>query len=453
MCGPEGLCGARLKSFPFVLSKMSSIFSELLSIYKTWPSLVAYLTSTEGGALRVDDNSSPDKPFALIRYVKGKSNLALPHVRAFRSVVWDTLEHRPVSVTPFKSEDGEILPLQGSVEDYQLEHFVDGVLIGMWYDKYNSKWQYHTRSTIGANCRYYSQIKSFRLMFDNATRALSWNDLDKEACYSWVLQDPENRIVVPVKQSTAYCVQKAKVGADATVSLLPLEPTMYPVIALNGLANWDDVRTRVADWNERFKHTVQGIHVKDAAGRRWKLRTQEYNRIRAMRGNSARLDFLWLSAWRANTLPAYLALYPEERALSSATITKWKQVTNDVFHMYVDVFKARSLAKTAIPPKYRPLIYGLHNKYMTELKPAGKSVDWRAVLEYMNSRDIPQMLYVINWDMRQAQQQLGIPVLLIEPPAAVGTAVSTVDPEMRLVESETHKDDMPALVPVAVNAV
>jgi hypothetical protein len=323
-------------------------------------------------------------------------------------------------------------------------------MIGMWFDKYTNEWKYHTRSTIGANCRYYSQTKSFRTMFENATRTLNWEQFDRTACYTWVLQDPENRIVVPVKQSRAYCVQKAKVVENGIVVLnLPLDTAMNPVVSLsNSCSTWDDVRTLIVDWNMRFKHTVQGIHVKDANGKRWKLRTQEYNRVRALRGSNARLDFLWLSAWRLNTLPAYLALYPEERGASSATITKWKQVTNDIFHIYVDVFKARSLPKSAIPPKYRPLVYGIHNKYITELKPAGKSVDWRSVLEYMNSRDIPQMLYIINWDMRQIQQQMGVAVLPLEPPASTGTVVTSVVPEMPplISDDDCVYDDMPPLL-------
>jgi hypothetical protein len=436
-----------LKVLSLLSFKMSSIFADLLSVYKTWPALTSYLTSVEGGALRIDDYSSPEQPYALIRYVKGKSNLTLPHVRAFRSVVWDTLENRPVSVTPFKSEDSEGLPTTETTEGFTLEHFVDGVMIGMWFDKYTNEWKYHTRSTIGANCRYYSQTKSFRTMFEIATQNLNWEQFDRTACYTWVLQDPENRIVVPVKQSRVYCVQKAKVVENGIVVLnLPLDAAMNPVVTLtNSCSTWDDVRSLIADWNMRFKHTVQGVHVKDANGKRWKLRTQEYNRVRALRGSNARLDFLWLSAWRSNTLPDYLALYPEERGASSATIAKWKQVTNDVFHIYVDVFKARSLPKSAIPPKYRPLVYGIHNKYITELKPAGKSVDWRAVLEYMNSRDIPQMLYIINWDLRQVQQQMGALLLPLEPPASTGTVVTSVVPEMKplISENDSEYDDTP----------
>ena len=427
---------------------MSTTFRDLLSIYNTWPALVSYLTSVEGGSLRVDDLSTPDNPYALIRYVKGKSDMALEHVRAFRSVVWDTLEHRPVSVTPFKSTDGECLPDTGTPSAYTLEHFVDGVMIGMWYDKYSCSWRYHTRSTIGANCRYYSQTRSFRQMFDNATSVLNWDTLDREACYTWVLQDPDNRIVVPVKTPIAHLVMAAKVSSDATVDLsLPLPQDKNPVMKTQAPATWDDVKSRVLDWNSRFGHTVQGIHIKDAQGRRWKLRTAEYNRVRALRGNTARRDFVWLAAWRSNTLPAYLSLYPEERHGSDLAIGAWKRISNDVFHMYVDVFKARSLPKTAIPPKYRPLVYGIHNKFMTELKPAGKTVNWQIVLEYMNSRDIPQMLYVINWDSRNAQQQLGLSSIPLEPPttAATTTVTEPVLPANTTDDKEDIYVDMPAL--------
>ena len=70
-----------------------SVFSSLSNTYPTWAGLSSFLSSEEGGYLRVDDYSTPEQPFALIRYVKGKSNFALPHVGAFRSVVWLSLIH------------------------------------------------------------------------------------------------------------------------------------------------------------------------------------------------------------------------------------------------------------------------------------------------------------------------------------------------------------------------
>jgi len=401
---------------------MSNIFSELLSVYNTWPALKSYLSSADGGHLRIDDRSTPENPFALIRYVKGTSNLALPHVRAFRSVVWDTLEHRPVSVTPFKSVDGEVLPTEGTPADYTLEYFPDGTLIGMWFDKYNNIWRIHTRSTIDANCCYYSNTSSFAMMFVAA--ATHYNmDLNRDNCYSMVLMHPDNRIVVPVKTPELRWVQSVTVAPNGALTWLSVTGTPNPVTLITGLSSWTEVLARLGDWDTRFGHTIQGIHIKGPFGQRWKIRTPSYNIVRNMRGNTARRDYLWLRAWQAGNLTEYLKVYPEERTPASRTIDNWKRITGDVYHTYVDVFKARSLPKTAIPPKIRSLVYGIHNTFMTELKPQGKTVDWHAAMAYMNSRDVPLMLFVLNWETRNAMMQLGLKQIPLEPPSSTTTTM------------------------------
>ena len=397
----------------------SMIFSELLSKFTTWSTLSEYLTSEAGGSLRIDDHSTAENPFALIRYVKGKSNLALPHVRAFRSVVWDTLMHRPVSVTPFKSVDGESSP--ASLEGYDVEQFLDGVLIGVFFDKYNNKWRLHTRSTLDANCRYYSQTKTFSAMFYDALPN-GFGSWPVNMSASYILQHPENRVVTPVSAPSSTLIQMTTITADGSI-----HTQANPALLVTGITTPDLLYQRLADLNMRFRHNVQGYIIKNRnTGERYKMRTSEYNRVRQLRGNSARRDYLWLSAWRDGSLAKYLALYPEERLESDKIVNQWKRATNDVFHIYTDVFKARTLPKAQIPPKYRPLVYGLHTLYMDTLKPAQKSVDWKTVLGFMNSRDIAQMLFVVNWEARKAAEELGIKNgIPLEPPASVGTEVTT----------------------------
>ncbi len=416
--------------FPYKMSVSHSVFSNLIDAYPTWASLKTYLTSADGGRLRVDDNSTPESPFALIRYTKGVSDITLPHVRAFRSVVWDVTTNAPVSAFPFKSVDGECLPTDDDFSDsYVVEPFVDGVAIGMFWDVYSQRWRIHTRSTLDATCRYFSQTKTFAQLFAEATPDLDYGALIKEHNYNWVLQHPENRIVVPVAIPRAHLVSVGGARPGGTyVEMRPYSESpitkKYGLTAFSGLSSWADVHALVVSENDKFKWRAQGVVVKHTpTGQRFKLRTAEYNRVRALRGNTARLDFLWLSKWADNTLFDYLAVYPEERARATAVSDKWKRATGDVFHIYTDVFKARSLDKTAIPPKYKPLVYGLHNLYMTTLKPTGKSVDWKATLEYMNSRDTAQKLFVINWELRQAAQQLGTPVIPIEPASVAEPSV------------------------------
>jgi hypothetical protein len=417
--------------FNLQIYKMSSnhVFSTLISSYPTWPALSAYLRSVEGGNLRVDDRSTPENPFALIRYTKGLSNMSLPHVRAFRSVVWDTLENRPVSVTAFKSHDGESLPTDKSIGDYTLEYFLDGVMIGMFWDKYNNKWRIHTRSTLDAQCRYFSQTMSFNMMFAQAigdNRSAIESALNVNTSYTWILQHPDNRIVVPVKSARVYCVEAIRIENNGDVSISAIPDRAYPAPKITLAGNsWVNLQETLADWNTRFGHTIQGIVVKSGFDR-YKVRTPLYNAVRRRRGNSARRDYLWLTEWRSGTLPIYLSLYPEERTAANSTAARWKQATNEVYHWYVSVFKARDTPKQQIPPKYRPLVYGLHNLYMTTLKPAGKSLDWKTCLTFMNERDTAQMLFVINWDLRQTAKRLGVvSAIPIEPPAT--TADSHVD--------------------------
>lgn len=430
---------------------ISAIFHDLLTQYKTWTALSEFLMSETGGSLRIYDRSTPEVPFALIRYVKGKSNMSLPHVRAFRSVVWDTLENRPVSVTPFKSEDGETLPTSAndSTVGYTVERFLDGVMIGSFWDRYNNHWRIHTRSTLDATSRYYSQDKTFKQMFDeflNVAR-FNWDSLDKAYSYTWVLQHPENRIVVPVTLVGATIVQRVKVG-DSSVTV---EDSLAPLHVQSPMPTWTDVRARLADWNTRFKHTAQGLVVKETAtGRRWKIRTGEYNRVRLLRTNTPRRDYLWLTLWRSGDLKQYLTLFPEERGPSDILINKWKRVTNDVFHFYKDVFKARSLDKKQIPAKYRPFVFGLHGVFIETLKPAGKTVVWKSVLDYMNGRDVAQMLYALNWDLRESLKKSGVTTIPIEPQSSVGTEVSSNEQPSVIFKRKEHDDeDMPDLVPVS----
>jgi len=415
-------------------SSCITVFADLISAHATWDKLKAYLVSEEGGQLRVEDHATAESPYALIRYVKGKSDLSKAHVRAFRSVVWDVREHRPVSITPFKSVEGETLPATADTDaipaTLRVEDFKDGVMIGMFWDSYSRRWRIHTRSCLDAVCRYYSQTKTFSSMFWEAFALLAaatgftLEQMDKLHNYTWVLQHPENRIVCPTVMPNISCVETTVIGVTGCEFAAPTDARI--AVRSYTLPSWAALKEKLAADDHRFHHNIQGYVVKDlATGQRWKVRTPSYNAARKLRGNSARRDFVWLSAWKAGAaaMHEYFRIFPEENREANALVQRWKTVTNDVFHIYVDAFKARTLDRTHIPAKYRPLVYGLHNKYLTELKPAGKSLDWKATLEFMNSRDVPQMLFVVNWDARQAAKELGLAEIPIEPAASIHTTV------------------------------
>jgi len=135
-------------------------------------------------------------------------------------------------------------------------------------------------------------------------------------------------------------------------------------------------------------------------GQRYKIRTNEYNLVRQLRGNNASLDYTWLSLWQRGELTSYLRVYPEERVVATALLDRWKITSSETFQFYKDVFKTHSLFMQQVPPKYKPLLYDLHQHYKATLRPSGRSVQWEDCKRFMNERDIPQMLYILRWDRR-----------------------------------------------------
>jgi hypothetical protein len=370
------------------------MWKDLVERFPTWEQLHYYLKSPEGGSLDILGSS----PFVIIRYEKGKSNFTIPHVKAFRSVVWNTETNRPVSVTPCKSEMGESIPT-GSITDYEITTFQDGILIGTFWD--GAEWKIHTRSVLGANCCWYgSPIKN---LFQEAMPATLWDRLDKTACYSWILQHPENRIVCQVPAPRVILVEVNQIKEDGSVSTVPraeLHLLGEYLPQIHSFPTWDAMKTRLLEWNERYTYNFQGFVIRHPEGSRWKIRTESYNKARWMRNNTPRRDFVWLSLWKEQTLNTYLRIFPEEKFQALAIVSRWKQITRELFDLYTKKFRSHSTVE--IPPKFKGILYFMHGYYLTVLKPARKTFTIHEAIDWMNTRDIPIMLGLIHYELRAA---------------------------------------------------
>ena len=183
----------------FSNSKMSAdssnFFNDIAIKYETSEALFGHLESAEGGSLKVI-RSKEQGHLAIIRYVKGVSDMTHTNAHYFRSVVWNTETNKPVCFSPFRS-----VPLEASTfiskEGLVVEDFWDGTMINLFHDTKTSLWCITTRSNIGGNCRFYGPQTFHRLFWDTfAGMNLTVGMLNTEMCYSWVLQHTSNRIQV-----------------------------------------------------------------------------------------------------------------------------------------------------------------------------------------------------------------------------------------------------------------
>jgi hypothetical protein len=393
----------------------NELYRRLIQQFPTPSELFAYLRSEAGGSLTVIEEpiATPEVPFALIRYDKTKSNFGIYHVPFFRSVVWDIRAHRPVSVAPRRSTPiTEDCPGANFHENYTVEEFVDGVMIQMWW--HGGGWMIATRSNIGANRSFYGK-RPYAELFWEAMRASNvvLGALDKKFVYSWVLQHPEERIVV----QTPYAIPRVRL-----VELSEITPTNEHLVYENPMTQVDvslhsvlverhainsmkECHDRVKIWGQRYKAGWQGLVIKglNLSGEysRWKIRSEEYMHARALRGNQAKREFTWLDHWTKGTLYDYLKIYPEEDVKANHVIADFKAETQRVYDLYLDVYFNHKMPLGQVPSKYRKCLWELKQKNLNRY--------FGNVRDYMNGLDTARKLWLLNFDRRFGSATAEVP--------------------------------------------
>ncbi len=366
------------------------MFSDLTTRFPTSDELFAWLRSAEGGKLTIRTNRmTPEHPYALIHYDKDTSDMTLPHVGLFRSVIWDANANKPVCAGPVRGLSAEQAAADGvdpSAEGVIVEEFVDGVMVNMFYN--GTDWVISTRTQLGADNHFYGTRPFHELFWETfAAAGLTKDDLCRTITYSWVLQHPEERIVVAPEYGIARLFLVETTGE--TEALAKFRTKRY-----TDLKSLEDLMERVAAWGKRFGAKWQGLVVKTPDGKRYKFRTAEYNAAHHLRGNQAKRPYTWLERWGEGRLSEYLRLYPEERSDAETTVEGFKTCTQELFELYQKVYRRRELPLGQAPQKYRKLLWDCHA--------ANAGAYFPNTRKFMNEQDTARKLWLVNYEKRYA---------------------------------------------------
>lgn len=366
-----------------------TMISDIASRFSTAEALFAWLRSEEGGRLMIrEDFMTPDEPLVLIHYKKEVSDLGAPHVGAFRSVIWNALTNQPVCVAPARGLKFSAAIENGVVPaDCVVEDFVDGVMINLFQTR-SGEWDIATRTVIGGECNFYGKRDFADLFWETFDAAgLTEDMLVDGATYSFVLQHPEERIVVAPQYGIAKLYLVETTATELPAELSALRPQRH-----SDVKTLEDVKERVAAWGKRFRAGWQGLVIKTADGRRYKLRSEQYDEARHLRGNQANRPYIWLERWGQGRLPAYLRLYPEEDAEANAVIQTFKDLTQEAHKIYYEIYKQRLYPLGQAPAKFRKLLWDAHT--------AGKASYFPHFREFANGLDTARKLWLVNFDRR-----------------------------------------------------
>jgi hypothetical protein len=374
---------------------------------------------------KIFTNSPTKQSYSLIRYNKNMLlNEDINTIGLLRSLIINS-SGKVVSFSPPKSIDwNQFLTLYPeNNENIIAEQFIEGTMINVFWDPnigLSGSWEIATRSCVSAEIAFYFEsgkpIVTFRTMFMEAVKevGLDFNKLNPSYCYSFVLQHPLNRIVVPFSKPSLYLISIYEItqNDDGIINVYPIEinksenvwsesSVKFPEI-YKGWENAEELIETYASMNTNYQ--VLGIILKNlSTGQRCKKRNPVYENVRHLRGNQPKLMYHYLSLRKEGKVNEYLKFYPENKKEFAFFRKQLHDYTYALYNNYIMCYIKKQKPLKQFEDKYRTHMYNIHQIYINTLKEAGRHVSNSVVIEYVNNIHSSLLMYALNYDMRKRQ--------------------------------------------------
>ena len=294
-------------------------------------------------------------------------------------------------------------------ENIIAEEFVEGTMINVFWT--SDKWEFATRNTVGAEVFFYKTApiqKTFKTMFLEAAKEnnLDIELLDKTLCYSFILQHPGNRIVIPFTSPQLYLIAVYEIiyANDSTNSIFihqkkrELNQTTLIKTPQNYSFNSYEELNQYANMNTSYK--IMGVMIHNCTtGERCKLRNPSYEQVRNLKGNHANLQYQYLSLRQNRKLSSFLHYYPEHSKDFNYFKDNLHLFTNALYQNYISCYIKKEKPLLEYPEEYRTNMFNLHQKYLNELKLVNSYISKSVVIDYVNNMPIGLQMYLLNYNV------------------------------------------------------
>lgn len=369
--------------------------------------------------------------YTMIRYNKTILNYDLvSSYGLFRSVILNNKDEI-VCFAPPKSmlsdlfiqkyPDPRCPSLMGSIV---MQEFVEGTMINVFWDPsigLSGGWEIATRNNIGGNTKFYqyNNSKTFREMFLEAMAAvgLTFDHLYKNYCYSFVLQHPENRIVVPFSKpdlylvATYYCLNYNNMSVVYPVDMEYIQQqsvvrdTYVKTPKEYNCANYKTLIQKYASMNTPY-HIMGAVVYNKESGERCKIRNPVYEQVRLLKGNQPKLQYQYLCLRQQGKVSEYLKFYPEDKEDFSRFRDDVHLFTKTLLQNYISCFVKKDQIISEFPEQYQRHMLNLQRLYLTELREKKGKVDIQYVVNYVNQLHPSKLMFSMNYQMRKRNVDL-----------------------------------------------
>ena len=299
------------------------------------------------------------------------------------------------------------------------QEFIEGTMINVFFDSVNSCWQISTRNTVGAEVYFFKETnkwsnKTFNQMFLEAClfNNLNIQSLNQKYCYSFVLQHPENRIVVPFKTTQLFlvavyeicqtedCVLVKEIDLNELMEEQSWRLTSVRFPETHNFTTYTELINKFASPNTPYD--ILGIVVKNIeTGERTKFRNPIYEEVRQLRGNQPKLQYQYLCLRHSGKMSEFLKYFPEYKLNMSKFRDQVHMFTNTLHQNYISCYVRKEKQLKEYPEQYRTHMFKLHEIFKNDLRPNNLFVTNTVAIKYVNMLHPSLLMYCLNHHLRK----------------------------------------------------
>jgi hypothetical protein len=367
--------------------------------------------------------TSNNQSYKVIRYDKDFLSYDLVETYGLARSIIVNSTNNVVSYAPPKSISSEDFIRKYSdttVKDNIIaEEFVEGTMINVFRDPnigLSGAWEIATRNTVGAESGFYKSqhSKTFRSMFLEAAKEnnLILENLNPMFSYSFVMQHPENRIVVPFKKPRLYLVAIYYIDNSDKDNINVYSINIDEAKKFNWFGanicfperyhfeNYSDLIEKYTSMNTSYD--ILGVVLRNTeTGERAKIRNPVYEEVRSLRGNQPKLQYQYLCLRKEGKVKDFLRFYPENKREFSSFRDQMHLFTETLYSNYVSCYIKKEKPLLDFSEQYRTHMFNIHKKYMDELREQKLFVTNGVVIKYVNELHPSLLMYCLNYNMRK----------------------------------------------------
>ena len=321
-------------------------------------------------------------------------------------------------------------PSDTTTNEWYAEEFIEGTMINMFYSEKGGEgaWEIATKSTVGANVVFYApknpketveirEKDTFRNMFFEtcAKIGFKYEELPREFMYSFVLQHPKNRIVLPVNDAAIYIIGVYSINHD-TLDVTQLSSAGFVEKYGGGVIlrpkqlfaenySVEGFKKEYASMNSSY-NMMGVVFCNMVTGERMKVRNPMYEMVKNMKGVEQKLQLQYLTLRHGGRIADYLKSYPEYKGDFGLFRSQLHGFTRSLHQNYLDCFVFKKRPFSEFPQQYKKFMSGLHKKYLEELREIKGSVTFTYVVEFVNTQNPMLLMYSLNYVVREHKKTM-----------------------------------------------